>query len=362
VCRRAQGNRKSHVCPYHGWTYDSRGENVNITNLADGAYSAAFDPADKNLLPIARFDSYRGLMFGCLRHDVPALPDHLGPVKTFIDLICDQSPDGFDLVPGRVIYTYNANWKWQIENLTDSYHFPVAHSTYLGVLQRQVGRERKAGPEGAGQGGISSYSNMRHQRKKLGRGCFDLGNGHSAMWGHTPNPEGRPLHLARDEVIARVGETRGEWMFRTRNLNVYPNLQFHDNIASMIAIVRPISAGRTEMVTYCIGPKGESAEGRRRRIRHCEEFLNFGIANPDDLACYEACQAGFAEHPDMWLDYARGMTLLSSDESPDAAELGFEPRSWMYGPFDVGDETGHQHSYREWAKLLKRGLLEESRP
>jgi benzoate/toluate 1,2-dioxygenase alpha subunit len=223
----------------------------------------------------------------------------------------------------------------------------------------QVARHRKAGDEA--DSGVSSYSNMRQMRAKMGRGCFDLGNGHSAMWGHTPNPQARPTYLSKDEIFARVGETRASWMLYTRNLNVYPNLQFHDNIASSIVVIRPLRVDRTEVVAYCIGPKGESAEARRRRVRHCEEFLNFGVANPDDLACYEACQAGFADHPDMWLDYARGMGVYQHGPSPHAAEIGIAPKGSVFGPFDMGDETGHQHGFREWRRLLKKGLARSGR-
>jgi len=354
LCLQHRGNRGSHVCPYHGWTFDSTGKLANLTNREFGAYTPAFEAAEHDLIPIARFDTYRGLMFGSLRADVPPLREHLGDVTTFVDLIHDQSPHGFELVPGRITYTFEANWKWQIENLTDSYHFPFTHGTYLGVLQRQVTRHRKSGDEA--DSGVSSYANMRQMRGQMGRGCFDLGNGHSAMWGHTPNPLGRPTYLSKDEIFARVGETRGSWMLYTRNLNVYPNLQFHDNIASALVVIRPLKVDRTEVIAYCIGPKGESAEARRRRIRHCEEFLNFGVANPDDLACYEACQAGFADHPDMWMDYARGMGVYEHGPGPHAAEIGIRPKGSVFGPFDMGDETGHQHGFREWRRLLKAGL------
>jgi phenylpropionate dioxygenase-like ring-hydroxylating dioxygenase large terminal subunit len=254
-----------------------------------------------------------------------------------------------------VSYTFEANWKWQIENLTDSYHFPATHPTYLGVLQRQVQRNKKKS-EGAADSGVSSYANMAQMRTKMGRGCFDLGNGHSLMWGHTPNPQARPTYMSKDEIFARIGEARGNWMFYTRNLNIWPNLQFHDNIASMLVIIRPLRVDRTELVTYAIGPKGESAEARRRRIRHAEEFLNFGVANPDDLACYEACQTGFAARPDVWLDYARGMAVYQHGADAAAAELGIQPKGSVFGPFDMGDETGHQHGFREWRRMLRNGV------
>ena len=37
----------------------------------------------------------------------------------FIDLVVDQSPQGIELVPGKVSYTFKGNWKLQLENTLD---------------------------------------------------------------------------------------------------------------------------------------------------------------------------------------------------------------------------------------------------
>ncbi|NYT69204.1 aromatic ring-hydroxylating oxygenase subunit alpha [Pusillimonas noertemannii] len=346
-----QGNRRIHSCPYHAWAFSSSGKLVAVHGKEAGAYLPAFDNHNHDLKPIARCGNYRGFIFGSLNPDVPSLDEHLADSKAFIDLVVDQGADGLELIPGRVTFTYNANWKWQIENGTDSYHFRPTHSTYLDVLDRQRKVAEETG-KAVSQSNVSAYVGLTRERTKLQRGVFDLGNGHAVMFGPTPTPEARPLFVARDDLVKRVGEVRAKWMLYTRNLNIYPNLQLWDNIASLLALIRPISANQTEMITYCIGPKGEDPEARRRRIRHCEQFLNLGIANPDDMACYEACQQGLVDQPDAWVDYARGMAVLQHGASPEAAELGVNPQSWVYSDFDMGDETGHQHAFREWLRLL----------
>ena len=49
------------------------------------------------------------------------------------------------------------------------------------------------------------------------------------------------------------------------------------------------------MTIYCIAPKGEAPEARARRIRQYEDFFNAsGMATPDDLEEFRACQHGYA--------------------------------------------------------------------
>src|SRR4051812_43389053 len=75
------GNGATHSCPYHGWTYDTGGRCVAITSHRHGSYGKVFQETDHNLARVARFDSYRGLMFASLSADVPDLADYLGDVR-----------------------------------------------------------------------------------------------------------------------------------------------------------------------------------------------------------------------------------------------------------------------------------------
>lgn len=348
ICHLDRGNKRTHVCTYHGWAYDSGGKCVLVTDKDQGCYTDAFHTQSHDLAALPRFGNYRGFLFGSLSADVPSLEDHLGPSRAFLDLFVDQGPDGIEAVPGRVTFTFGANWKTQIENATDSYHFSSTHASYVGVLGRRS--KRDATP--------SVYAGIAKPQAEMTRGSFDLGRGHSVLYGPTPDPTARPLALSLPEVEARVGKVRTKWMLYMRNMTVFPNLQISENIAPQLRILRPLSVGLTEMTAWCVGPKGEPAEARRRRIRHYEEFFNpSGLATPDDVATYEDCQAGFGAHAIEWQQaYARGQTILKQGADEHAKELGIEPVSSMHGPFRVGDETCHQSAYREWLRLITRGI------
>jgi len=150
-------------------------------------------------------------------------------------------------------------------------------------------------------------------------------------------------------------------MLHTRNVSVFPNVQFAENAALQMRIIRPLDVNRTEMVTYCLGPKGESREARIARIRQYEDFFNpSGFATPDDTTAYEDCQDGNQSDALDWhLGYMRGMGVVQSGGDQYAKELGLNPITSVCGPFSLGDETVFHQTYRFWRDSIAKGLAKE---
>ena len=216
------------------------------------------------------FAEYRGLLFGTLSKEVETLEEHLGEARKLIDLAVDQSEHGLELVPGAVSFTFAGNWKLQLENCSDAYHFTSTHPSYLRVLDRRAQAQAAGAPQSVWDNDRPVFYRRpgRHQRhiQLRERPCAQLAVS-------KPSPA-HPLFEAIDALTARVGEARRDWMFNTRNLTLFPNVQIAENASSQLRIIRPIAPDRTEMLTYCIAPIGESAEARRRRIRQYEDFFN----------------------------------------------------------------------------------------
>ena len=55
-------------------------------------------------------------------------------------------------------------------------------------------------------------------------GSFGFEQGHALVWTKTP-VERHPLYAQREALAARIGATRADWMMRTRQFNLFPNLQ-----------------------------------------------------------------------------------------------------------------------------------------
>jgi benzoate/toluate 1,2-dioxygenase subunit alpha len=348
VCHRAAGNARRHACQYHGWVYDSAGACLDVKDEKQGAYTDAFRTEDHGLVQV-RLGDYRGFLFGSLNPDVAPIEAYLGDVRALLDLIVDQSPDGLEVVPGVVRYVYNGNWKLQLENGTDPYHFTSTHPSYIQILGER-------GKKAASGGHTSIYQNFN--QKSISRGAFCFPNGHAAIWGETPSSDARPIFRQIEALRARVGDARAKWMLYTRNLSIFPNVQFAENAALQMRVWRPLAPGSTEMTTYCLAPKGEDRAARAVRIRQYEEFFNpSGLATPDDAAAYEDCQAGNVTPAiDYHQGYARGMAAVRRGGDEHAAELGLNPSTSIVGAFEMGDETVFHETYRTWRELLRKGL------
>ena len=350
LCRTGRGKEKFYVCSYHGWTYDIDGNNVDIKDRDSGGYPDAFNEQSHDLTRVARIENYKGFIFGCLNPDVRPLTEHLGQSRAYIDLLAEQSPEGMEILPGKSKYVSQSNWKFQAENGVDGYHVTSVHANYLGVVQRRMQMQAKNKVEdkvkSIARGGMGDMKS----------GAYDLGDGHTLLWGVVPGgAETRPLGERRAELESRVGETRSRWMIEhSRNLGIFPNVLFMDQTSTQLRIFRPLSVDRTEITILCIAPKGESAKARNWRIRQYEDFFNAtGMATPDDLTEFRACQEGAygLRSTHQFFDRGLGRIVWGPDESAD--DLDTQPNSC--GP-NWADENLFHSFYREWYRLVGAAL------
>ena len=88
LARFKHGNKSSFTCPFHGWTFNNSGKLLKIKDPVDTGYPDSFNcEGSHDLKKIARFESYRGFLFGSLNPDVQSLEDFLGESKVIIDMI-----------------------------------------------------------------------------------------------------------------------------------------------------------------------------------------------------------------------------------------------------------------------------------
>lgn len=78
LCRHKSGNRSSYTCPFHGWTFNNSGKLLKVKDPAEAGYPEGFNcDGSHDLTSVARFESYRGFLFGSLKADVKPLVEHL---------------------------------------------------------------------------------------------------------------------------------------------------------------------------------------------------------------------------------------------------------------------------------------------
>ena len=349
VCRSDQGNAKFHTCAYHGWAYDAAGRIVDIKDRPMGRYGRNFDSLDHNLLPLARVQSYKGMIFGSLSPDVPELGKFLGDLRFYIDCAMEQGPEGMEFVPGRTRYTYEANWKLQMDNGLDFYHLTPTHTSFLDVQARRR----------LGEGNLEARQFDWQRRMAQEAGTFQFANGHSATWMRQAEPTKRPIYPLIDEIRARVGELKADWMLNMmRNATVFPNMQMADSTSLLIRTFRPITVDRTEMSVHCLAPIGESVERRAWRLRQFEDFFNpSGLATPDDTVVYEDCQRSLKSQPLGWLQgYERGLDAITPGSDAMAKSAGLSTVNCVAGTFEMQNEVCFHPPHREWVRLMAAGI------
>ena len=113
--------KRNFVCPYHGWSYDSRGKLVGIP---DGRNFEGIDKETHGLVALPAIER-----FGCIwvrpepgaRFDIDDELNGLGPELASFEF------DGYHHYTTRVLRR-RMNWKMLIDTFLESYHFGVLHT------------------------------------------------------------------------------------------------------------------------------------------------------------------------------------------------------------------------------------------
>ena len=331
ICRSDRGNAPVFQCFYHAWSFNTSGELIGLPD-AEG-YGPDFDRAEMSLRA-PRYDSYRGFIFVCFDEETVPLREYLAGAAEYLDLVCDQSVDGMQVIPGSNRYSIKANWKLLGENSVDGYHVIPTHQTYFDYMD--------------GQGAETTGS-----RKGFGRA---LGNGHGAMendaifgrpiamWHPYFGADARPqMQRVKDDLIARFGRTKALRMAeKSRNLLIFPNLIINDIMAVTIRVFQPTGPAGMDVTAWELAPAGESGNLLRRRL---ESFLAFlgpgGLATPDDVEALESCQQGFRSGGVEWSDLSRGMTR--SPRGSDELQMRSFWRRWQSLVADLPYVEQYEH-------------------
>ncbi|RTE64500.1 aromatic ring-hydroxylating dioxygenase subunit alpha [Amphritea opalescens] len=329
VCEKRKGKSKSFTCPYHGWGYGLDGSLRGLPKEEE--YKGVFAKSDMSLVNL-RHETYNGLVFATYKKDIEPLEDFLGGAKKWIDLFVKQG-GGYPLkVLGEHRFNFPGNWKIQLENTTDAYHFPIVHKSFISSLDDQTAD-------------IFDFLD--------GEGFVeDLGNGHSVM---VMIPELTDLEENLDEPIPErfqklaeelrqegVAEPEVKRLVRAAhgtgfNLNLFPNVSCS---MAFFRVLRPVSVSETAIHHVALGGEGAPEAFNRKRIRLHEHFQGpMGFGTPDDGEAWERVQKGSIAGPDGWIMVNRGIKNLH--QSPDNNPAG-----------EVCSETGMRAAYQQYKKMM----------
>jgi phenylpropionate dioxygenase-like ring-hydroxylating dioxygenase large terminal subunit len=300
VCAAERGSVRTLTCPYHGWTYDLRGELLGVPY--PGGY-AGFDKSAYGLARAARASTYRGFVFASLSAEGISLGEHLGLATKLIDRSCDLSPAGeIELTAGWVKHRCAANWKMLPENDSDGYHLGFVHRALFQTIRSQ-------------------YQRVVGDEKTIKAVVRDWGNGHIEIdW--SPGYEGlfewfggASGAVVADYVAAlerRDGTEAARRRFREGPAHalIFPNLFLGE---TNIAIVQPV--GVEECVHWHTPMFWRGVpEFNGRLLRMAEAGMGpASFLMPDDLIVAGRNQLGLHARTAPWLLLGRGLNRETVD-------------------------------------------------
>lgn len=316
LCRHREGQARNFTCIYHGWAFENTGRTVSIAEPE--TYPRDFNATGSNdMVPVPRFESYRGFWFLNFDPAAVSLKDYLGKVCDYIDVIVDQAEQGMHIVGGVQEYSARANWKLLAENSTDILHVETLHPTYLDLIATNSGNAMRRG--------------------KMEGQAIDLGNGHSvverratygrpiaqwiSLWGEQAKVE---IDATYARLVQRYGQERADRMAKcARNMLIFPNLVINDIMSITVRVFQPIAPDHMDISVWSLAPVEEVGKpALSRRLTNFLEFLGpGGFATPDDIEALESCQrAAAAAREAPWNDLSKGFDVNGDDRIGDTKD------------------------------------------
>ncbi|PPJ22288.1 Rieske (2Fe-2S) protein [Nocardia nova] len=332
ICEQPKGRANGFTCPYHAWSYGLDGALRGIP-YPDG-YDEEIDKRELSLQKL-RTESYGGMIFATFNEGVEPLVDFLGDAAMWIDRFMQQGAGYPIKVLGKHQFKFNGNWKIQLENTTDGYHFPIVHRSWMASVD-------------------SETADMMSFMTDPAAITHDLGNGHSVMQMVPEHADlsvddgTEPLQDRFSGLVTELSKTFDDSQVRRLvramhgtgfNLNLFPNISMS---GSFFRVLRPIAVDETWIEHIALGPDGppELDVVNRERLRIHEHFQGpFGFGTPDDAEGWDRVQRGAHGAPDMPIMVNRGLNR----EKPNA-------EGWPTS--HVTDETGMRAAYHQWKRMM----------
>ncbi|MGP4046239.1 aromatic ring-hydroxylating oxygenase subunit alpha [Streptomyces sp. 2A115] len=330
LCETPRGNGNGFTCPYHAWSYALDGKLRGIP-YPDG-YEDVLEKKDFGLQRL-KVGVYAGMIFASFNEDIEPLEDFLGGARLWIDRFMKQGAGYPIKVQGEHRFRFKGNWKIQLENTTDGYHFPIVHRSWMASVDAET---------------ASMLSFMTDEKAVT----HSLGNGHSVMVmvpehvdldedDGTEQLQARFRHLV-EELSREFGPAEVRRIVRSLhgsgfNLNLFPNVAMS---MSFFRVLRPVSVAETEIRHMALGMDGGPEIVNRERLRIHEHFQGpFGFGSPDDSEAWDRVQRGVAGGPDMPILVNRGMERENKADNGDRVS-------------HATDETGMREAYAMWKRMM----------
>ncbi|MEX0729795.1 MAG: aromatic ring-hydroxylating dioxygenase subunit alpha [Aquisalimonadaceae bacterium] len=330
VCRKDEGNARSFVCSYHGWSFSNSGELLAVPR-EEVAYCNGIDKGDLGLLRPAQVDTLHGMIFANWDPDAPSLNEYLGDMKFYLDLMADRMEGGIELIGGVHKWIIDGNWKLAADNFVgDMYHVPVTHGSAVGI-------------------GI---------RKPWGDDGYQIspGNGHGFGGEFGGLAEGEGVATPYTPFIKKVRENlekdKGDYVSKIVPIGhgtVFPNFSFLDTMRfRTFRVWHPKGPNKMEIQAWCVVDKALPDELKAAvRQQYIFTFGPSGVFEQEDGENWSQCTAAAAGWRGRQDNFNYSMGLGREREASEV--LGHDLPGKIGG---MWSEINQRAMYRRWRDLM----------
>jgi len=327
-------------CPYHAWTFRTDGSLLAVSLKSDYENTGFADSeAAKGLSAPGGVSNYRGFIFARLSPTGPGFEDYFGDTLKALDNMADRSPEGrLEIGRGCIRSVIRCNWKMYLENINDTVH-PISTHESASATARKVGEQfSDADPTAMEQllpfgSGYDFYTKM---------GARTLPNGHSILGTkfsiHTDYSD-IPGYQSLLEEAYGAERAMEIVSFSPQNVIFYPSMAAKGS-PQIIRVIRPISAGLTQLEVWAFQPKGAPDVMLRRGLTYGRlVFSPMSVVAHDDIHLFESQQKSLAAQGNPWVNLQRQYDPAFESQE----DLSFE---------DGNNELVMRNQYKAWAAAL----------
>jgi anthranilate 1,2-dioxygenase large subunit len=286
-CRKARGNAKEFVCPYHQWTYDLKGDlfGVPFRRGVKGDENSGMPPdfkPEQHGTRKLKVQVLHGVVFASFANDMESVEAYLSPeiLKDFEVVFKGRKLKIF----GQYRNELPCNWKLYHENLKDPYHGTLLHAFLITFGLAVAGSKNMMYADPSGRHGTLASSKPKdmsvvsQETRKEMRSFRD------------------DLKLADDRVIQYVPEFDSQWSVTMQT--IWPNLIVQRELNTLgIRHIVPNGPHSMIMIWTMFGYEGDSEDMVRTRFAQGNLMGPAGYLGIEDNEALKFLQEGVRRSP-----------------------------------------------------------------
>lgn len=332
VCFSDVGNARQFICNYHGWAFGIDGE-LRGMYASEAFEKTGLDKSLHGLHPVAKIESYRGLVFATLDPEAPTLAEYLGDMRYYLDAVFDMDEGGTEFIGGCVKSVIKCNWKLAAENF-------VGDALHAGWTHDSGARAMVGGP-------------VVELHKDVDASYHVNFNGHG--WDFNQDIVGNAatlgekdiikyLYVLQPKVAERLGDLRSRMIGAISSVTLFPNTSFLPG-QNTFRTWHPRGPDQVELHTWTFVNKSAPQDIKDKwRKGTMMTFSPTGVFEMDDGENWEystRTNAGFVtRQQDLYLGLGQDSRLRDTDL----------PGNVYQGQIN---EANQRAFYQRWHDLMK---------